>query len=316
MRVNVLQKGFNIHSQPKNYMNFRTNVEEIIYHAVRSDTAKSPYTSFKIANKYISAINDFDVLAGMRVSEAFGGVVMSLLQSLKALVKMVFDSSVRASTVIHRVGDLFLMDEFDIDSFILTSSSYGHWPWLKAFMRRHEIYLNGAEFTRHALTMRELYIKFLYHTVGPKNSLVGEMTQRMLKSGVDGDGGRGVGVGGDSGESAPSLCNAIVSSSPPELAACSGASSASADGQESQFHRSADDFLRLAKWKVDDLSFLVGSDLAIFGTKCHPCISLRLSPLHKPINVLTGIDIWLENILNEVPEVAMCFHNEGIVMQE
>lgn len=36
---------------------------------------------------------------------------------------MVFDSSVRASTVIHRVGDLFLFDEFDIDSFILTSSS-------------------------------------------------------------------------------------------------------------------------------------------------------------------------------------------------
>ncbi|KAL5109911.1 hypothetical protein TcWFU_005792 [Taenia crassiceps] len=110
MRVNVLQKGFNIHSQPKNYMNFRTNIEEIIYHAVRADTAKSPYTSFKIANKYISVINDFDVLTGMR--------------SLKALVKMVFDSSVRASTVIHRVGDLFLFDEFDIDSFILTSSSY------------------------------------------------------------------------------------------------------------------------------------------------------------------------------------------------
>ena len=26
--------------------------------------------------------------------------------------------------------------------------------------------------------------------------------------------------------------------------------------------------------------------------------------------------MWLENILNEIPEVAMCFHNEGIVMQE
>lgn len=32
--------------------------------------------------------------------------------------------------------------------------------------------------------------------------------------------------------------------------------------------------------------------------------------------MLTGIDMWLENVLNEVPEVAMCFHNEGIVMQE
>lgn len=49
----------------------------------------------------------------------------------------------------------------------------------------------------------------------------------------------------------------------------------SSDTSEPHF-RSPDDFLRLAKWKVNDLSFLVGSDLAIFGTKLHPCISLRL----------------------------------------
>ncbi|KAL5109631.1 Erythroid differentiation-related factor 1 [Taenia crassiceps] len=172
-------------------------------------------------------------------------------------------------------------------------------------MHRHKIYLNGAEFTRHALTMRDLYIKFLYHTVGPNNSLIGELTQKMIRNGCE-----------CSDASASDHCRAIVSSSPPELAARSVASAAPSDDSTSEFHRNADDFLRLAKWRVDDLSFLVGSDLAIFGTKCHPCISLRLSPLHKPINVLTGIDIWLENILNEVPEVAMCFHNEGIVMQE
>ena len=44
--INVLQKGFNIHNQPRNYLNFRTNIEEIIYHAVRADIAKSPYTRF------------------------------------------------------------------------------------------------------------------------------------------------------------------------------------------------------------------------------------------------------------------------------
>ncbi|VDP92509.1 unnamed protein product [Echinostoma caproni] len=77
-----------------------------------------------------------------------------------------------------------------------------------------------------------------------------------------------------------------------------------------------DEFLHTAKWQLQDLSFLVGSDLAIFGTPKHPCISLKLSPMHESINVLTGIDIWLENILNEVPEVAMCYHHEGIVMQE
>ncbi|KAH9282567.1 Erythroid differentiation-related factor 1 [Echinococcus granulosus] len=277
MRINVLHKGFNIHNQPKNYMNFRTSIEEIIYHAVRADIAKSPYTSFKISNKYISVINDFDVLTDAR--------------SLKALVKMIFDSSIRTSTVRHRVGDLFLFDEFGIDSFILTSSSY--------------IYLNGAEFTRHALTMRDLYINFLYHTVGPNNSFVGDLTQNIIKSGS-----------GSSNGPVSNRAKAIVSSSPLELAACNVPPNSSSDNPSSEFNRNADDFLRLAKWKIDDLSFLVGSDLAIFGTKNHPCISLRLNSLREPINVLTGIDMWLENILNEVPKVAMCFHNEGIVMQE
>lgn len=72
----------------------------------------------------------------------------------------------------------------------------------------------------------------------------------------------------------------------------------------------------MAKWHLQDLSFLVGSDLAIFGTTTHPCISLKLSPHHQSINVLTGVDIWLENLLYEVPEVAMCYHHEGIIMED
>lgn len=77
-----------------------------------------------------------------------------------------------------------------------------------------------------------------------------------------------------------------------------------------------DQYLHTAEWQLKDLSFIVGSDMPIFGTPKHPCISLKLSPLHESINVLTGIDVWLENIINEVPEVAMCYHHEGIVMQE
>jgi len=32
-----------------------------------------------------------------------------------------------------------------------------------------------------------------------------------------------------------------------------------------------------------------------------------------PINVLTGLDYWLDNLMCNVPEVAMCFHIDGIV---
>jgi len=33
----------------------------------------------------------------------------------------------------------------------------------------------------------------------------------------------------------------------------------------------------------------------------------------SPISVLTGLDCWLDNLMCNVPEVAMCFHIDGIV---
>jgi len=35
--------------------------------------------------------------------------------------------------------------------------------------------------------------------------------------------------------------------------------------------------------------------------------------MSKPINVLTGIDYWLDNLMCNVPELAMCYHDNGIV---
>lgn len=59
--------------------------------------------------------------------------------------------------------------------------------------------------------------------------------------------------------------------------------------------------------------FILGTDLPIFGGGTHPCISLRLRDMSKPINVLTGIDYWLDNLMCNVPEVVMCYHLNGIV---
>ncbi|VDN12442.1 unnamed protein product, partial [Dibothriocephalus latus] len=167
--------------------------------------------------------------------------------------------------------------------------------------------------------MRDLYIKFLYHTVGnqspPTHLLASEPRFQMLEFDRSNENTPSTSYRGD---------GAVISTSPSRASQQShvpGDSTTSTESMRSKSPRTRlshnpDDYLRMAKWRLDDLSFLVGSDMAIFGTKMHPCISLRLSPLHEPINVLTGVDIWLENILNEVPEVAMCFHNEGIVMQE
>ena len=35
--------------------------------------------------------------------------------------------------------------------------------------------------------------------------------------------------------------------------------------------------------------------------------------MRKPINILTGLDYWLDNLMCNVPELAMCYHDNGIV---
>eukprot|EP01103_Thecamoeba_quadrilineata_P014187 TRINITY_DN4158_c0_g1_i1.p1 TRINITY_DN4158_c0_g1~~TRINITY_DN4158_c0_g1_i1.p1 ORF type:complete len:1108 (-),score=222.37 TRINITY_DN4158_c0_g1_i1:93-3062(-) len=72
-------------------------------------------------------------------------------------------------------------------------------------------------------------------------------------------------------------------------------------------------FRRLIEWNFQDMRLLVGSNMPIFGDSKHPTISLRLREAGKPINVLTGLDYWLDNLMCNVPEIAMCFHLNGIV---
>lgn len=46
------------------------------------------------------------------------------------------------------------------------------------------------------------------------------------------------------------------------------------------------------------------------------CVTLEMCVFrdnNKPINVLTGIDYWLDNLICNVPELVMCFHVNGIV---
>lgn len=43
------------------------------------------------------------------------------------------------------------------------------------------------------------------------------------------------------------------------------------------------------------------------------CVYNYCSDMSKPINVLTGIDYWLDNLMCNVPELAMCYHDNGIV---
>jgi len=55
--------------------------------------------------------------------------------------------------------------------------------------------------------------------------------------------------------------------------------------------------------------------MPIFDDQTHPCISLWLRDITKAINVLTGIDYWLDNLMCNVLEVVMCYHLNVIVQK-
>ncbi|XP_059215895.1 erythroid differentiation-related factor 1 isoform X2 [Centropristis striata] len=85
------------------------------------------------------------------------------------------------------------------------------------------------------------------------------------------------------------------------------------EGENSQGLRN--DFVRNIMWTFEDIHMLVGSNMPIFGGGRYPAVSLRLRDNNKPINILTGIDYWLDNLMCNVPELVMCFHVNGIVQK-
>ncbi|TMS04787.1 Erythroid differentiation-related factor 1 [Larimichthys crocea] len=85
------------------------------------------------------------------------------------------------------------------------------------------------------------------------------------------------------------------------------------EGEDSQGLRN--DFVRNIMWTFEDIHMLVGSNMPIFGGGRYPAVSLRLRDNNKPINILTGIDYWLDNLMCNVPELVMCFHVNGIVQK-
>ena len=59
-------------------------------------------------------------------------------------------------------------------------------------------------------------------------------------------------------------------------------------------------FVRNYLWTFEDIRMLIGSNMPIFGDSEHPCVSLRLRDMKKPINILTGLDYWLDNLMCQV----------------
>lgn len=207
------------------------------------------------------------------------------------------------SLMVHRVGNTIMIDDFDICNYIRRQSE-SDWKWLKKFIS--ETILNSLSENDRQLLMKGQNVNALRD---------GTLMQKFF----------GHSVSQDDSEEAPTTTTTTTAAQPdqgksklvhkpPSLLQSPILPEAKL---EEKFHdpESSHSFNRNVLWTFEDIRMLIGTDMPIFGGVHRPCISLRLRDTKEPINVLTGIDYWLDNLMCNVPEVVMCYHLDGIVQK-
>ncbi|EDW73295.1 uncharacterized protein Dwil_GK16732 [Drosophila willistoni] len=240
------------------------------------------FASFRLGQMFPDCVGEVDV-----VSDA---------ENIKQLLKLPYsDAQSAISMVVHKVGNTLLLDEFDIQKYLLRKAD-DDWKWLRSFILEHILTYgdNQANYclkerNREALQTKNLLSKFLYHSLkqtgeAGDNYEVSTSTQVTSRRPV------GLPISG------PVLPEPKIEENVPDP-------------------KSSHAFNRNVVWTFEDIRMLIGTDMPIFGGPNRPCISLRLRDAAQPINVLTGIDYWLDNLMCNVPEVVMCYHLDGIVQK-
>ncbi|OVA01534.1 hypothetical protein BVC80_1519g30 [Macleaya cordata] len=85
--------------------------------------------------------------------------------------------------------------------------------------------------------------------------------------------------------------------------------------QESEKYRRVgnDGFLRVLFWQFHNFRMLLGSDLLLFSNEKYVAVSLHLWDVARQVTPLTWLEAWLDNIMASVPELAICYHQNGVV---
>ncbi|KAM9808634.1 erythroid differentiation-related factor 1 [Syngnathus typhle] len=270
------------------------------------------FSSFGMAYDFIDCIGD-DV------------DVVSDSENIKKLLKIPYSKS-HVSMAVHRVGRTLLLDELDIQELFMRSSQTGDWTWLKDFYQR----LMDQKWQRKKKSKEHWYqkailSKFLYYSIN------GDGAAEPVADNLNDDeecGAREFGsswptafTGSDAEETAACKQEHVPMDSKFALGQVTSAAAAQDqnlpalfnEGENSQGLRN--DFVRNIMWTFEDIHMLVGSNMPIFGGGRYPAVSLKLRDNNKPINILTGIDYWLDNLMCNVPELVMCFHVNGIVQK-
>ncbi|XP_006630579.2 erythroid differentiation-related factor 1 [Lepisosteus oculatus] len=313
----LLQEKTDLKLPPANWLRESTQLGPAGTTVLGSSSKSKPFSSFGMAYDFIDCIgNDVDV-----VSDS---------ENIKKLLKIPYSKS-HVSMAVHRVGRTLLLDELDIQELFMRSSQTGDWTWLKEFYQR----LVDQKWQRKKKSKEHWYqkailSKFLYYSVN------GDGAAEPVPAAADEAAEAGSTEAGE--EEFSQSWPATYGSSAPvsEESAASGQESVPVEskfalghvasspkeqnlptlfneGENSQGLRN--DFVRNILWTFEDIHMLVGSNMPIFGGGRYPAVSLRLRDNNKPINILTGIDYWLDNLMCNVPELVMCFHVNGIVQK-
>ncbi|XP_019864437.1 PREDICTED: erythroid differentiation-related factor 1-like isoform X1 [Amphimedon queenslandica] len=244
---------------------------------------KTLFSQFnKTSDRNTSHVNPSSIILASHYSHLVGGVVdvIADTKSVKKLLTMPYNKS-NVSMSVHRIGRTLLIDELYTDTSLREFeklSSVGELPKVPLVKK-------DPVSVRH----RSMYSKLLYYSTPDDDSeslpiLPAPEHLLTLPDPVKG--------------AAPNIdeeLSDIFPCVPP-------------DPLPQPFHLNVE-------WTVNDIRMLLGSDLPIFGKEGKPAISLKLRDMDKPITVLTGLDYWLDNLMCNVPELAMCYHVDGIVQK-
>ncbi|KAM5562027.1 hypothetical protein ABKV19_017308 [Rosa sericea] len=85
--------------------------------------------------------------------------------------------------------------------------------------------------------------------------------------------------------------------------------------QESEKHKRGgdDEFLRVLFWQFHNFRMLLGSDLLLFSNEKYVAVSLHLWDVSREVKPITWLEAWLDNVMASVPEMAICYHKNGVV---
>ncbi|CAF0946151.1 unnamed protein product [Rotaria sordida] len=253
----------------------------------RASSHDDIFGSFRCANANTDSLGEVDLITDA--------------EHIKKLLKVSFNKHSQISMIVHRLGRTILLDEFDVHSHLLRLEK-NEWTWFRDFfldtiLRNISVkHIYKKNKTRDELIRKDRLVKFLCQSI--------ELPQLTRLNSSNND-----------------ECQSSTTTTTNETTAAiflqqiKNLVNANQYIEDDHNHTNltSSPFQRTVNWTFENMKMLIGSDLPIFGDEQHPAVSLRLRDMNKPINVLTGIDCWLDNLMCNVPELAMCYHVDGIV---